>query len=113
MLAYAFLVVAAVTEPRPPPTTAGFIPLTCNEIQHPFAALVATPAADPGHRLRWSWWRRRRAGARACHDRRQAASNPEGHDLTMTANPSLAAWDSACGQAIAASSAAISDSFAS
>jgi hypothetical protein len=37
----------------------GLIPLTCNEIQHLFAALVAAPVADPGHRLRWSGWRRR------------------------------------------------------
>jgi hypothetical protein len=60
---------------HPPPL--GLIPLTCNEIQHLFAALVAVPVADPGHRLRWSWWRRRRqARARACHYRRQAAQQP-------------------------------------
>jgi len=48
--------------------------LTCNEIQH----LVAVSVADPGHRLRWSWWRRRhQARARTCHYRRQAA---QGHD---------------------------------
>jgi SRSO17 transposase len=36
-------------------------------------ALVAVPVADRDHRLRWSWWRRRRqARARACHYRRQA-----------------------------------------
>jgi SRSO17 transposase len=73
MLAYAFLVVAAVTEHarhRAPP---GAVELTCNEIQHLFAALVAVPVADRDHRLRWSWWRRRRqARARACHYRRQA-----------------------------------------
>ena len=77
MLAYAFLVVAAVCEHarhRAPP---GAVELTCNEIQHLFAALVAVPVADPGHRLRWSWWRRRRqARARACHYRRQAAQQP-------------------------------------
>jgi hypothetical protein len=51
--------------------------LTCNEIQHLFAALVAAPVADTGHRLRWSWWRRRhQARARACHYRRQAAQQP-------------------------------------
>jgi SRSO17 transposase len=73
MLAYAFLVVAAVTEHTRHPPPLGLIPLTCNEVQHLFAALVAVPAADAGHRLRWSWWRRRQqARARACHYRRQA-----------------------------------------
>jgi SRSO17 transposase len=73
MLAYAFLVVAAVTEHAQHPAPPGAIQLTCNEIQHLFAALVAVPVADPGHRLRWSWWRRRhQARARACHYRRQA-----------------------------------------
>jgi SRSO17 transposase len=77
MLAYAFLVVAAVTEHAQHPAPPGVIELTCNEIQHLFAALVAVPVADPGHRLRWSWWRRRRqARARACHYRRQAAQQP-------------------------------------
>jgi hypothetical protein len=53
------------------------IELTCNEVQHPFAALVCRPAGDRGHRLGWSWWRRRhQARARACHDRRQAAQGP-------------------------------------
>ena len=73
MLAYAFLVVAAVTEHARHPPPLGLIPLTCNEIQHLFAALVAVPVADRGHLLRWSWWRRRQqARARACHYRRQA-----------------------------------------
>jgi SRSO17 transposase len=73
MLAYAFLVVAAVTEHARHPPPLGLIPLTCNEVQHLFAALVAAPVADRGHRLRWSWWRRRQqARARACHYRRQA-----------------------------------------
>jgi SRSO17 transposase len=75
MLAHAFLVVAAVIERicRPPPS--GLIPLTCNEVQHLFAALVAHPVEDLGHRLRWSVWRRRhQARARTCHYRRQAAA---------------------------------------
>jgi hypothetical protein len=73
MVAYAFLVVAAVTQHARHPPPLGLIPLTCNEIQHLFAALVAAPVADTGHRLRWSWWRRRhQARARACHYRRQA-----------------------------------------
>jgi SRSO17 transposase len=74
MLALAFLVVAALIErtQRPPPS--GLIGLTCNEIQHLFAALVAVPVADTGHRWRWSLWRRRhQARARTCHYQRQAA----------------------------------------
>jgi SRSO17 transposase len=77
MLAHAFLIVAAVTErtQRPPPC--GLVPLTCNEVQHLFAALVAVPAGDAGHRLRWSAWRRRhQARARTCDYRRQAARHP-------------------------------------
>ncbi|MGH9258456.1 MAG: IS701 family transposase [Acidimicrobiales bacterium] len=77
MLAHAFLVVAAVTERicRPPPP--GLIRLTCNEVQHLYAALVARPAADAAHRLRWSTWRRRhQARARTCHYQRQAACQP-------------------------------------
>ena len=77
MLAHAFLVVAALTEHtrHPPPT--GLISLTCNEIQHLFAALVIKPVADAAHRLRWSVWRRRhQARARTCHYRRQAAWQP-------------------------------------
>jgi SRSO17 transposase len=73
MLGYAFLAVVALTERlrRPPPP--GVIALTCNEIQHLFAALVLRPAGDALHRLRWSWWRRRhQARARASHYRRQA-----------------------------------------
>ena len=63
----------AVTEHARHPPPLGLIPLTCNEIQHLFAALVAAPVADTGHWLRWSWWRRRQqARARACHYRRQA-----------------------------------------
>jgi SRSO17 transposase len=77
MLAYAFLVVAAVTEHARHPPPLGLIPLTCNEIQHLFATLVAAPVVDRRHRLRWSWWRRRQqARARACHYRQQAAQQP-------------------------------------
>jgi hypothetical protein len=73
MLAYAFLVVAAVTEHARHPPPLGLLPLTCNEIQHLFAALACQPAGDRAHWLRWSWWRRRhQARARACHYRRQA-----------------------------------------
>jgi hypothetical protein len=60
---------------RPPPP--GLIALTCNEIQHLFAALLVRSAGDAGHRLRWSTWRRRhQARARSCHYRRQAIRQP-------------------------------------
>jgi SRSO17 transposase len=77
MLAHAFLVVAALIErtQRPPPS--GLIGLSCNEIQHLFAALVAWPVGDVAHRLHWSAWRRRhQARAHCCHYRRQAAWQP-------------------------------------
>jgi SRSO17 transposase len=74
MLAHAFLVVAALAERTRHPTPPDLVGLTCNEIQHLFAALVAGAAGDLGHRLRWSVWRRRhQARARTCHYRRQAA----------------------------------------
>jgi hypothetical protein len=77
MLAHAFLVVAAVTERICGPSPSELIPLTCNEVQHLFAALVARPVEDLGHRLRWSVWRRRhQQRARTCHYRRQAAWQP-------------------------------------
>jgi SRSO17 transposase len=73
MLAHAFLVVAALTDHTrhsPPPELIG---LTCNELQHLFAVLLARPVADLTHRLHWSVWRRRhQARARTCHYRRQA-----------------------------------------
>jgi SRSO17 transposase len=73
MLAYAFLVVAAATQRARHPPPLGLIPLTCNEVQRLFAALVPARVTDTSHRLRWSVWRRRhQARARACHYRRQA-----------------------------------------
>jgi SRSO17 transposase len=73
MLAHAFLVVVALTERTRHPSPSGLVPLTCNEVQHLFAALVAAPVADVGYRWRWSVWRRRcQARARTCHYRRQA-----------------------------------------
>jgi hypothetical protein len=73
MLADAFLVVAAVTDHARHPPPLGLTPLTCNEVQHLFATLVARPIEDPCHRLRWSAWRRRhQARAQACHYHRQA-----------------------------------------
>ena len=74
MLAHAFLVVAAVTQRARDPAPSALISLTCNEVQHLFAALVATPTSDPTHRLGWSAWRRRhQARARTYHYRRQAS----------------------------------------
>jgi hypothetical protein len=72
MLAHAFLVATLTdrTRHRPP---SGLVSLTCNELQHLLAALVARPAGDLGHRLRWSAWRRRhQTRARACHYLRRA-----------------------------------------
>jgi hypothetical protein len=61
----------------------GLIPLTCNEIQHLFATLVAAPITHSAHRLRWSWWRRRhQARARACPYRQQA-NGREHHELRL------------------------------
>jgi hypothetical protein len=83
MLAYAFLVVAAVTEHARHPAPPGVIQLTCNEIQHLFAALVAASIANTDHRLRWSWWRRRhQARARACHYAGKPTDH-EAHELRL------------------------------
>ena len=77
MLAYAFLVVTAVTEHAQRPAPPWVVELTSSKIRHLFAALVAVPVADAGHRLRWSWWRRRhQAHARAGH----TASKPTDHE---------------------------------
>jgi SRSO17 transposase len=77
ILAHAFLVVAAVAEHTRHPPPLELIPVTCNEVGHLFATLVARPVADAAHRLRWSVWRRRhQARARTCHYRRPAAWEP-------------------------------------
>lgn len=76
MLAHAFLACTAATERRDRPAPDGLIPMTGNEIQHLFAALIR-PAHDLAHHLRWSHWRRRhQARARRCHYRHQAAVQP-------------------------------------
>ncbi|WP_316784797.1 IS701 family transposase [Streptomyces sasae] len=73
MLAHAFLAVTAAVECRENPPPDDLIPLTGNEIQHLFAALIS-PFHDLTHRLRWSQWRRRhQARARNSHYRRQVA----------------------------------------
>jgi hypothetical protein len=54
MLAHAFLVVAAATHHTRHPPPSGLIGLTCNELQHLFAAAAIQSAGDLGHRLRWS-----------------------------------------------------------
>ncbi|MGW7369688.1 IS701 family transposase, partial [Streptomyces sp. NPDC054841] len=74
MLAHAFLAVVRADEhTRPAPDD--LIPLTCNEIQHLFIALVVQPLSNAAHRLRWSEWRRRhQARSRTSHYRRQAAT---------------------------------------
>ncbi|MFJ8586861.1 IS701 family transposase [Streptomyces sp. NPDC093595] len=76
MLAHAFLAATTAHEHDHRPAPGELIPLTCNEIQHLFAALITTerPAA---HHLGWSAWRRRhQARSRACHYERQAAHQP-------------------------------------
>ncbi|MEU4303403.1 IS701 family transposase [Kitasatospora aureofaciens] len=75
MLAHAFLAVTAAAERRDHPAPGDLIPLTCNEIQHLFATLIARPVHDTIHRLRWSQWRRcHQARARNSHYRRQTAA---------------------------------------
>ncbi|MFE9623535.1 IS701 family transposase [Streptomyces sp. NPDC006527] len=83
MLAHAFLAVTAARERRNhAPADDGtsldeLIPLTCNEIQRLFTALLVRPVHDLAHRWRWSTWRRRhQARARRSHYRRQVALQP-------------------------------------
>ncbi|TSB32014.1 IS701 family transposase [Streptomyces benahoarensis] len=73
MLAHAFLAVVRADEHARGPTPDGLIPLTCNEIQRLFIALVVRPVREVAHRFAWSAWRRRHQ-ARAGHYRRQAAN---------------------------------------
>ncbi|MQY36922.1 IS701 family transposase ISSav2 [Streptomyces sp. RB17] len=75
MLAHAFLAVVRADEHRLRPGLDDLIPLTCNEIQRLFIALVARPVHEAGHWLHWSHWRRRhQARSQASHYRRQAAT---------------------------------------
>ncbi|NVI86433.1 IS701 family transposase [Actinomadura sp. BRA 177] len=73
MLAHAFLTVVRADEHAHHPRSDELIPLTCNEIQRLFTALVVGPGHSPAHRLDWSQWRRRhQARSQASHYRRQA-----------------------------------------
>jgi hypothetical protein len=85
MLAHAFLVVAALAERTCHPAPPGLIPVTCNEVQHLFAAVLAQPSGDRGHRLRWSPWRRRHQAAPvpATTDARPPANHEDHHDLWL------------------------------
>jgi SRSO17 transposase len=76
MLAHAFLAATTAHERGHHPAPDGLIPLTCNEIQHLFTALI-TAVPPAAHRLGWSDWRRRhQARSRACHYERQATHHP-------------------------------------
>jgi SRSO17 transposase len=74
MLAHAFLAVVRADEDARCPGPDELIPLTCNEIQHPFNTLVVRLVHHTAHRLDWSHWRRRhQARSQASHYQRQAA----------------------------------------
>ncbi|MFE4682748.1 hypothetical protein ACFRNJ_18200 [Streptomyces sp. NPDC056721] len=74
MLAHTFLAIVRAHEHARHPASDARIPLTCNEIQHLFIALVVRPALDAVHRLVRSDWRRRhQARSQTSHYRRQAA----------------------------------------
>lgn len=75
MLAHAFLAVVRADEHTRQSAPDDLVPLSCNEIQHLFIALVVQPLSTVAHRLSWSAWRRRRqARSRTSHYRRQAAA---------------------------------------
>jgi hypothetical protein len=77
-------VVLTATHRTRHPSPAGLTLLTCNQVQHLLARLLAHPAGDLGHRLPWSLWRRRhQARARTGHYQRQAACNHKDHDLRL------------------------------
>jgi SRSO17 transposase len=77
MLALAFLTITAAGERRRDPDPDGQIPLTRNEIASLLTGLIIKPPGGPGHRLRWSGWRRRHQHrAKTSHYQRQAAQSP-------------------------------------
>ncbi|MGA5148511.1 IS701 family transposase [Streptomyces griseoincarnatus] len=74
MLAHAFLAVVRADEHARHPGPDELIPLTCNEIQRLFNALVVRLVHDTAHRLLWSHWRRRhQARSQTSHYQQQAA----------------------------------------
>jgi SRSO17 transposase len=58
MTAHALLAVLAAQADQPP-TDAGLIALTCNEIRRLFTDLIIEPTRTVACPLSWSWWRRR------------------------------------------------------
>jgi hypothetical protein len=76
MIAAALLAVAAAAERQRDPPPDGQIPLTRNEITTLFASLIIHPPGGPGHRPRWSAWRRHQHRAKTCHYQRQAGQSP-------------------------------------
>jgi hypothetical protein len=74
MLAHVFLAVVRADEHARHPGPDEPIPLTCNEIQRLFNALVVRLVHDTAHRLLWSQWRRRhQARSQTSHYQQQAA----------------------------------------
>ncbi|GGV05211.1 transposase [Streptomyces filipinensis] len=74
MLAHAFLAAVRADEHARHPGPDELIPLTCNEIQRLFNALVVRLVHDTAHRLLWSHWRRRhQARSQTSHYQQQAA----------------------------------------
>ncbi|MET4644490.1 hypothetical protein ABID95_004239 [Streptomyces atratus] len=75
MLAHAFLAVVRADEHTRQSAPDDLVPLSCNEIQDLFSALVVQPLSTVAHRLSWSGWgRRHQARSLTSHDRRQAAA---------------------------------------
>ncbi|MFD3874272.1 IS701 family transposase [Streptomyces sp. NPDC058623] len=75
MLAHAFLAVVRADEHDRAADPAVLIPLSCNEVQRLFIAIVVQSVHNTAHRLAWSNWRRRhQARSQTSHYRRQAAT---------------------------------------
>ncbi|MCD9900880.1 IS701 family transposase [Streptomyces sp. MT29] len=75
MLAHALLAVVRADEHDRAADPADLIPLSCNEVQRLFIAIVVQSVHNTAHRLAWSNWRRRhQARSQASHYRRQAAT---------------------------------------
>ena len=69
---------SVTTERRDHPAPDDLAPLTCNEIQYLFTALIARPVHGALHRLRWSQWQRRhqaRPAIATTDDRRPRSYN--------------------------------------